>query len=154
LEKINCKVRIMKTLQILWIEDQHNLLKQIVYPLQKDKHIIIFVRTFFEAKQEIEKQMNDGKTFDCIILDLIIPTGDKNENTKPSPLIGLELLEDIINKYNFHSKKILVFTVVRDSNLNKRVRKFDVYDIVHKGRYLPSELKKTVYEMVGLNSTT
>jgi len=140
----------MKKLNILWIEDENVLLKQMVVPLQKDEHEVIPVKTASEAKHQLEKYSNQKKSFDCIILDLIIPTGDPNMNIKPEPIIGIELLDDIIKKYNFPNNKIVVFTVIRDSNLIARVRKYEIYEIIHKGIYLPSKLKSDIYKMMGI----
>lgn len=130
---------------ILWIEDETNKIGGLVRPLQQDGHDI------FIAEDE-EDALNKIKTIskiDLIILDLIIPEGGKHWKKDIEEYVGLNLLRQLIDieKINI---PIIVLSVVDDEEALEKVREMGITKILRKGSYLPSTLRKEVYEVLGI----
>ena len=132
----------METLKILWVEDDAQKLKGLVKPLEKDGHKIIFAEDKEEALNRIEN--ND---FNLIIVDLIIPTGEQDNNGK-NHFVGVDLIK-ILKQKNI-AAPIIVLSVVRDYDIIEELQSIGVNTILPKGSFLPSHLKKEVYRTLGV----
>jgi len=127
---------------ILWLEDDADRLMGLVRPLEKDGHKICVTYNEAEALEKIEKY-----NFDLIMIDIIIPTGVKDDKGD-IPFVGMELLKIIKDKQI--NTPILVLTVVRHKKMIDEMYDLGVIKVLEKGAYLPSKLKEQIYEILGL----
>jgi len=133
----------MKTLRILWIEDDTKILMGLVRPLEKDGHKIIIA----EDEKEALKLINQSD-FDLILFDIIIPTGIKGDKGDYT-LVGMRLLDTLLTKMKIKTP-IIVLSIVRDEKKIDEMYNMGVKKVLAKGAYLPSHLKKEVYTTLGI----
>lgn len=127
---------------ILWLEDDADKLMGLVRPLEKDGHKIIVTYNEVEALEKIEKY-----NFDLILLDIIIPTGVKDDKGD-IPFVGMELLKIIKEKQI--NTPILVLTVVRHKDMIDEMYNLGATKVLEKGACLPTKLKEEIYEILEL----
>jgi len=132
----------MEQKMILWIEDDADKLMGLVRPLEKDGHKIIVTYNEAEALEKIDKC-----NFDLIIVDIIIPTGVK-EDKGDIPFVGMELLKKIKEKQI--NTPILVLTVVRHKKMIDEMYHLGAIKVLKKGACFPTKLKEEIYEILGL----
>jgi len=112
----------------------------LVRPLEKDGHKIIIAEDEKESLELIKQS-----DFDLILFDIIIPTGIKGDKGNFT-LVGMRLLENLLIKMKIETP-IIVLSVVRDE---EKMYKMGVKKVITKGIFLPSELKKEIYETLGI----
>ena len=132
----------MEARRILWIEDDADMLMGLVRPLERDGHEIIVATDEIEALEKIKENK-----FDLILFDIIIPTGVKG-NSRDIPFVGMELLKKL-KDMNIKTP-IIVLSVVRDQKMINEMLDMGVKKVLPKGAYLPSKLKKEIYDVLGL----
>jgi two-component system, OmpR family, alkaline phosphatase synthesis response regulator PhoP len=129
---------------ILWVEDEAVQIGGLVRPLKNDKHNIIVA---LDKKDALQKLKNNEP--DLIILDLIIPAGIDNPQKRTiEPYEGMLFLEEA--KRISPNVPVIVLTIVSDQEVLDSVRKLGADKILRKGSYLPSDLRKEVYALLGL----
>jgi len=132
----------MEARRILWIEDDADMLMGLVRPLEKDGHEIIVAMDEIEALEKIKENK-----FDLILFDIIIPTGVK-EDPGDVPFVGMELLKKL--KDMNITTPIIVLSVMRNKKMINKMYEMGVKKVLPKGAYLPSKLKKEIYDVLGL----
>jgi len=135
----------METKKILWIEDDADIRMGLVRPLEKDGHEIIVAKDEQEALERIENKEFD---FDLILFDIIIPTGITGD-VEDVPFVGMRLLEKLLIDMDIKTP-IIVLSVVRDSDLINAMSTMGVKKVLPKIAYLPSKLRKEIYETLGM----
>lgn len=138
----------MQSMKILWIEDDAKELKSLVWPLEKDGHEIIFAEDKEEALTIVKTNI-----FNLIIVDLIIPTGEKNDKGD-NHFVGVNLiriLKEILKEKNI-TTPIIVLSVVRDHEIIEEIRNMGIKKFLPKGAFLPSLLKKEIYDILGVKN--
>jgi len=133
----------VKPRKILWVEDDANVLMGLVRPLEKDGHKIIIAEDEIDALELINEN-----NFDLILVDIIIPTGKKDDYGH-TEFVGFDLLKKI--KELEIEVPIIVLSVIRDPNMIKEMYEIGVKLVLPKGAYLPSKLKEQVYEVLGVD---
>lgn len=129
---------------ILWVEDEADKIYGLVKPLEKDGHNITVAKDREDAFRKIKSDK-----IDLIILDLIIPSGTTPIRKELEPYEGIILLKNL--KENNINIPIIILTVVNDEDVLNEARNFGATKILRKGALLPSELKKEVDEILGIN---
>jgi DNA-binding NarL/FixJ family response regulator len=130
---------------ILWIEDEASKLKGLIRPLIKNDDLVTIALTKKEAIHAVE-----SKLYDLIILDIIIPNGidpDKIHRFNLNEYEGIEFL-----KYMNHKKiqmPVLVLSVVDDKDAIEQIYNLGAINVLRKGAYYPSDLKKEVDSILG-----
>ena len=132
----------MEARRILWIEDDADMLMGLVRPLERDGHEIIVATDEIEALEKIKENK-----FDLILFDIIIPTGVK-EDPGDVPFVGMELLKKL--KDMNITTPIIVLSVMRNKKMINKMYEMGVKKVLPKGAYLPSKLKKEIYDVLGL----
>jgi DNA-binding response OmpR family regulator len=129
--------------KILWIEDDAYELEPLTWPLSDAGFEIHTALDAFDAINEIRDQKNK---YDLIILDILLPTGEKNEINKVE-YVGANLLEEIrkLDK----NIPVIAFTVVRDSELHEKLNRLGVKKIFTKGAVLSSDLLNAIIKILG-----
>ncbi|PWB53737.1 MAG: hypothetical protein C3F06_05820 [Candidatus Methanoperedenaceae archaeon] len=133
----------MQPIKILWVEDDATKLEGMVKPLKRDGHVIFYAEDQTEALELLE-----NNKFDLILIDIIIPTGIKND-LADNHFVGIDLIKKIKEEEKI-STPIMVLSVVRDNELIKSIKKMGIENILQKGSLLPSELKKEIYGMLNI----
>jgi len=133
----------MEKKRILWIEDDVDMLRGLVRPLEKDGHEIIVAKN---EKEALEKVNESESNFDLILFDIIIPTGKKGD-VGDVPFVGMRLLENFLIKMKIGTP-FIVLSVVRDHEMINEMLEMGVKKVLPKGAYLPSKLKEEVYEVL------
>jgi len=132
-----------KELNILWVEDDANIIYSLVRPLERDGHKIIIAENEKETLQKLETD-----NFDLIIFDIIIPTGEEG-NFKYIDYVGLKLLEKILIDMKINTP-IIIVSVVNKPNIIQQTKDLGVKKFLIKGSLLPSQLKIEIYQLLGL----
>jgi CheY-like chemotaxis protein len=128
------------TKQIVWIEDDANIIWSVVRPLEDRGYKIIAVESMREALERIEEL----RSCDLILLDVILPAGD--ERWEKEHHIGVHLLRKL--REQAVTTPVLAFTVVGKPETRKALRELGVKDILNKP-ILPSELERAVLAILG-----
>ncbi len=129
---------------ILWVEDEADKIYALVKPLEKDGHNITVTKDREDAFRKIKSDK-----IDLIIFDIIIPSGITPIRKELEPYEGIILLKNL--KENNINIPIIILTVVNDEDVLNEARNFGAKKILIKGPLLPSELKKEVDEILGIN---
>jgi CheY-like chemotaxis protein len=127
--------------KILWIEDDARELAPLLWPLEDEGYDIYVAEDAIKAVELLNKN-----TYDIILLDILIPTGQKD----PSDYIeytGVTIAEYI--RGHKIDTPIIVLTVVSDSGIEKKLKELNVSKIISKGSVLPTHLKKEIQTILG-----
>jgi DNA-binding response OmpR family regulator len=128
-------------MRIVWIDDDIDIIEPVIYLLKDDGHEITRIRTFREALDEVEILA----ACDLILLDMILPTGDRDKDI--DHYSGVTLLKELREEHNVTAPTI-IFSVVGRSKVESELEKLNVADYVQKPA-LPSELKEAVDAVLG-----
>ena len=132
--------------RILWIEDEGKIeLVQYKAPLVRGGYAVDIASDATEAVQLLIE-----KRYDAIIFDLIFPCGDEFETDEY--YVGLELLRRLIKQEikgvdKYDPTKIMVFTVVNDSEVHDKIKELGVQTILGKRLNELEDLKNCVDEL-------
>jgi DNA-binding response OmpR family regulator len=126
----------MSKKQILWVEDDFYRLESMIYPFRNSEYKFIIAFTAKEAIELIKEQ-----SFNLIILDILIPSGEKNNQKNYVFYQGQQLLKEIRELRK--SIPIIVFSVVGDPNLIEEIEAMGI-KYYSKGHLLPSDFKKII----------
>ena len=132
--------------RILWIEDEGKIeLIQYKDPLVRGGYAVDIASNATEAVQLLRE-----KRYDAIIFDLIFPCGEEFETDEY--YVGLELLrrlvkQEIENVEKYDPTKIMVFTVVNDSEVQDQIKELGVQTILAKRLNELDDLKNCVDEL-------
>lgn len=143
LDELFKKGSIHKKFSILWIEYEANKLVALVKPLVEDGNEITIARNEKEALLKLE-----NNKFDLIILDLIIPTGEKG-GVQLKDYVGVHLLETVLIKMKI-STPVIVFSVLRSPDITKKVMDMGVKKFLIKGDFPAGAFAKEVYQTLGI----
>jgi CheY-like chemotaxis protein len=129
--------------RILWIEDEGKIeLSQFATPLRRAGYLVDIAADAAEAIRLLKE-----KRYDALIIDLVLPPGTGFETEEY--YVGLELLRQIIHGEIkgisvYKPSQIMVFTVINDPGIHKRIRSYGVDRILHKRLTELTELKNWV----------
>lgn len=124
---------------ILWVEDDADMLMGLIKPLKEDGHIITIAYKEIEALRLIEEQ-----DFDLVLLDILIPSGiDGSEYIN---YVGERFLSEFKKKYP--STPVIVISVVLDNNLIEKLNYMGISEFIIKGRILPDVLRNKVNNLL------
>ena len=123
-------------MKIAWIDDDIEIIEPVIKPLVQDDHKITRIRTIQEALEEIEFL----RTCDLILLDMILPLGDCDEDF--GYYSGALLLRKLREEYEVMTP-VIIFSVVVPNKLKEQLDLLNVADYVLKPA-LPTELKEAV----------
>jgi CheY-like chemotaxis protein len=125
---------------VVWIEDDANIIKSVVRPLEKAG----FEFNIMSSMQEALDSLEAIRGSDLILLDLILPAGI--EELSREHYIGLHLLRKL--KEEKIEAPVIAFTVVSDSKTLEELKELGVSAVLQKP-VLPSMLKEVVVRVVG-----
>jgi DNA-binding response OmpR family regulator len=129
---------------IVWIEDDAPIIEPVVRPLRNAGYQIVVYPTVSEALEAVEEM----RTADLILLDMILPPGSSQQELGPYP--GLFILRQLRKKHDV-TTPVIAFTVVTRDRLVGELRELGVADVLNKP-ILPSELKQRVEEVLSSSS--
>jgi DNA-binding response OmpR family regulator len=127
---------------IAWIDDDTDIIDPVIEPLEQDGHEIIRMRTVRGALDAVETL----RTCDLILLDMIIPIGDDNEEW--DYYSGASLLRKLREEHSV-TTPVIAFSVVDSRKVEEQLDTLDVAQYVRKPA-LPSELKEAVDAVLGI----
>lgn len=130
--------------KIVWIEDDSDIIKPVIRPLQLAGHSIEHLYSAAEALAAVEMI----READLILIDMILPAG-KTEQTF-SRYAGKDVLKELREVHDVETPAV-VFSVVTKEEVLEEIEAIDVVDIVRKP-VLPSELKTRVERALGIIS--
>jgi CheY-like chemotaxis protein len=133
-------------LRIFWIEDDADIIWAVVQPLVDAGNEIRTLKTISGALKAVEEL----KTADLIILDMILPPGDLQEDLGDYP--GIWLLKKLREKYEV-SAPVIVLSVVNGAKLESLLEGLPVASYLRKP-VLRSELRKAVEAILAQKTTT
>jgi len=125
-----------KRVKIAWMEDDIEIIEPVVKPLKDAGHS--FVELF--SVEEVIDALDDVRSCDLILLDLLLPVGEAAGNYGRYP--GLRLLEVLREQYSIDIPAV-VLTMVPNERVLSKLKKLGVADIITKP-ILPSKLKERV----------
>ena len=128
-------------MKIAWIDDDIEIIEPVIQPLVREGHEIAGIRTIRDALDSIETL----RTCDLILLDMILPPGDLDEDF--GYYSGAPLLRKLREEYGV-ATPVIVFSVVDPDRVREELDPLDVADYVRKPA-LPSELKRAVDAVLG-----
>jgi DNA-binding response OmpR family regulator len=123
-------------MKIAWIDDDIEIIEPVIKPLVQDDHKITRIRTIQEALEEIEFL----RTCDLILLDMILPLGDCDEDF--GYYSGALLLRKLREEYEV-TTPVIIFSVVVPNRIKEQLDSLNVAEYVLKPA-LPTELKEAV----------
>lgn len=132
--------------KILWIEDEGKIeLIQYKTPLVRGGYSVDIASNATEAIQLLRE-----KRYDAIIFDLIFPCGDEFETDEY--YVGMELLRRLVKQEiegveKYDPEKIMVFTVVNESEAHDKIKELGVKTILAKKLNELDDLKNCVDEL-------
>jgi CheY-like chemotaxis protein len=122
--------------EILWIEDDADLLISLMKQLEESDYKITIAYTEYEALELLEK-----KAFDLIILDILIPSAiDGEEYTE---FVGMRLLDKISSR----NIPIIALTVVGEPEVINNIKGYSV-KYLPKGQIYPDTLLHEVEDLL------
>lgn len=128
----------MNNKKILWVEDDiYTLFEPMMHELIKLDIEILTATNYIEAMKHIKD--ND---INLIILDLLIPWGDKRKLADINTFVGLNILREI-SKIGILTP-VLVFSVVRDKGVIEECKSLGAKSYIEKGYITPKDLKNEV----------
>jgi CheY-like chemotaxis protein len=127
--------------KIVWVEDDIPIIKSVVRPLELAGYEIISLYSVAEA----EGHMEDIKSADLLLFDMISPAGSGNEGNDRYP--GLRLLRHLIVDEHIHTP-VIVMTVVTNPVVLEELNNLKISDVIHKP-VKPSDLKACVERILG-----
>ena len=128
-------------MRIVWIDDDIDIIEPVSRRLVEDGHEITRIRTIREALDSVETI----KACDLVLLDMILPLGDQDEDF--GYYSGVSLLRKLREEYEV-TVPVVVFSVVDPSKVKEQLDLLNVADHVLKPA-LPSELKEAVDAVLG-----
>lgn len=136
--------------KILWIEDEaRDQLIEYIAPLMRDGHTIDII----EDASEGYRRLQESK-FDVIIFDLLIKAGNdfKMEDEYPGLSLLIKLFEKDQSKINIDRNRVMVFTVVTNPDIIKKIENLGITRIKVKERMEKTRLKLFVDEILKENN--
>ena len=121
---------------IAWVEDDYDVIKPVVYPLEKAGYRIINFLNTNEALGNLEQL----QLADLILLDLLLPPGSNGRDFGDYP--GIRFFRELREVHQVKTP-IVVFSVLSQADLLEELKNLGAADIVRKP-VLPSELKERV----------
>jgi CheY-like chemotaxis protein len=133
----------MQNKTILWVEDDIDIIKPVIYPLLTAGFQIIGCQTYAEALTHIQ----DLHEYDLILLDLILPPGKSDVKGE---YLGLEFLRRLRREFDIQIP-VIVFSVVANApNISEEIKSLGAIPL-HKP-IRPSDLKYEVFDILGIKS--
>jgi CheY-like chemotaxis protein len=123
--------------RILWIEDDGYLLQSMINPLEESGYIVHSAEDATDALDVLDKF-----GIDLIILDMLLPCGEKVNAPENEEYVGLYLLK--VLRQNGINLPVIVFSVAYSEMLKKEMEILGVNNYLIKGRVLPPQLKNEV----------
>lgn len=127
--------------KILWIEDDAQELKSLVWPLEDKGYKIDFA---LDARQG--EDLATKNKYDMIILDILLPSGEPDLSTYVE-FTGVTVAERIREKRV--DTPMIALTVVNEPAVVDKLKELNVLKILHKGSILPSSLMNEIEEIIG-----
>lgn len=128
-------------MKIAWIDDDIEIIDPVIEPLVQDDHEITRIRTVRDALDLVETL----RACDLILLDMIVPTGDDDEDFEY--YAGTLLLRELREKHEV-TTPVIVFSVVDPGRVEGQLQPLNIADYVRKPA-LPTELKEAVDAVLG-----
>jgi CheY-like chemotaxis protein len=128
------------TKKIAWIEDDANIIRSVVKPLEYTHKIEIEI---FDSMKHALDEIDAIKECDLILLDVILPSGMKEMEGQFH--IGVHLLRKL--RELGVQIPVIAFTVIGNSETAKQLRELGVVKILNKPIF-PSELEHEVMSVL------
>lgn len=120
--------------QIVWIEDDIDIIYPVIRPLELAGFTILKYRTVRDANEAMEQVRNA----DLILLDMLLPKG--SEGSEVEDYEGLQLLREWRAAYGEDFPPVVAFSVITSDRVVSQLRKLKVAGIIRKPER-PSQLK-------------
>jgi CheY-like chemotaxis protein len=138
---------------ILWIEDDYFAIKGLFRPLQLSGFEIAVATSAVDA---YEKAQN-WKKYDIIVVDLIIPLSDYDEEVKSETVkgwdneeyLGVGLAKWLITELKVECP-VLLMSVVSDAVSRFKLSEFGLVHILSKKGLRPSVVKAEIFRILGV----
>ena len=119
---------------ILWIEDDvYSLFEPMMHEFLKVGYKVSSATNKKEALNLLE-----NNSFDLIILDILLPSGDA-QPSEFRQFVGMDLLEELVARGI--KTPVMIFSIVTDKEIIEKANKLGVKDFINKGHITPRELK-------------
>jgi len=129
------------TKTIVWIEDDIDIIRPVVRPLERSGYTIIPLRDAKEVFDNVDR-LHEAE---LILLDIFLPHGSVEDEL--SRFTGVDIFEKMKKIYNV-TTPVVALTVVAREEVRKRLRELGIADIIRKP-VRPSELKERVEQILG-----
>lgn len=135
---------VMDKYKILWIEDDADLIWGLMEPIIYEGHKVVRALDRKRAKELLEKEK-----FDLIVLDIILPSGEKIKSITDldhiEKYVGLNFLKSLPSD----SPPILVLSVVNNEEIISQIENFpQVRKYLQKGFVEPDQLKDEIMKIL------
>lgn len=140
-----------KSRKLLWVEDDHDTIASVVFPLKKKGWQIAACVDYSSAKSLVDS----NEEFDFFLIDLILPFSSsefENESLTDNKIVhlGIDLIEHI-RATRGEDAPIGVFSVVYDPVVDKRLNGLRVATRFAKGTASNAEICSTIERSVQQN---
>lgn len=134
----------MDEIKVLWIEEQTgSTLIERKQHLLSDRIIKLDVIATYKRGKEV---INSSKLYDAIIIDILIPFDDTNDEIKP---YGIDLIKELRNLG--YIKKVGIYTNERWDELSPKVGEFPEERFMQKNYCRSNKMFKTFIFKIARN---
>lgn len=135
---------------ILWIEDDYYAIKGLFKPLEKEGFKVNVATSALDAYN----QLQNWRTYDLIVVDLIVPLSDDDAKIPPQvkfwedeQYVGLGIAKWLARDLKVE-RPVLLLSVVRDPIANFNLSEFGLKYYLSKSGLLPSRVKEKVLRIL------
>jgi len=127
---------------IVWIEDDVDIIRPVIRPLERVGYKIICLRTAKDVFDNVQKLLDA----DLILLDMLLPEGGLSQEL--SRYTGLDIFRELKTKHNLQTP-VIALTVVAREEVRNTLRELGAADIIRKP-VRPSVLKERIEQVLGV----
>jgi len=113
--------------RVLWIEDRLEQIKYSRIMLEKHGYVVEVASSLNDAEQMLSQRI-----YDVILLDIMLPTGNKNIRPELAGLELLQMIRDNDRYTNINRQTIIVLSAVADDLLRERLLTYGVSSVLKK----------------------
>ena len=126
---------------IVWIDDDYDIIAPLIRPLQRAGNSILRLRTVAETLAQVEAV----RGCDLVILDILLPTGGATID-QADHYTGRTLLRLLKTEYDFQ-RPVIVCSVVSQADVLADLEALGVRAILNKTETTASRLKQVAEEI-------
>lgn len=131
------------TKQIVWIDDDYDLIGNLMVRVREAGYHVIKLRTYAEAIA----QADTLRTSDLLVLDIILPPGEGgDESREPDFYTGLTLLKTLQDAHQF-DRPVLVCSVVTQRDVIEELEQRGAR-VLYKPELSATQLKQEIEAML------